>query len=98
MPILAAKMGDTRTNDASLKEGLRRQRGGAIVEVTGRLKRGLGRRDGGFDLAPEVARFVDEEAVGVCEVGEDVLFEAEDLVLLHVVFGGEGVQGLEVFG
>lgn len=61
---------------------------------------GVGRDSGpgGFDLAPEVARFVDEEAVGVCEVGEDVLFEAEDLVLLRVVFGGEGVQGLEVFG
>lgn len=55
---------------------------------------------GSFDLAPEVFCFVDEKAVAVGEVGEDVLFETEDFALLGFFFfgvcGDEG--GFEVIG
>ena len=52
----------------------------------------------GLDLAPEVFGFVDKEAIGVGEIGEDVLLEPEDFVLL-AVFVGIGPPGVfEVFG
>ena len=51
---------------------------------------------GGFDLPPEILGLVHKELSAVGEVGEDVLLEAEDLVLgLLVVVE---VRGLEVLG
>lgn len=40
---------------------------------------------GGLDLAPEVLGFEDVELAAVGEVGEDVLFEADDFVFFAVV-------------
>lgn len=56
-------------------------------------------RTGGLDLAPEVLSFVDEEAVAVSQVGEDVLLQTEDLALLSVlVVSGGDEGGLQVIG
>ena len=56
---------------------------------------------GGFDLAPEVLCLVDEEAVAIREVGEDVLFQTEDFALRRVVVvgvGGGDKRSFEVLG
>lgn len=53
---------------------------------------------GGLDLAPEILGLEHEELFAVGEVGEDVLLEAEDLVLLAVLeLHGRDV-GVEVLG
>ena len=58
--------------------------------------------DGGagrLDLAPEVLGLEDEELAAVCDVGEDVLLEADDGVLLvFFVFLAGVVGGVEVLG
>lgn len=51
---------------------------------------------GGLDLAPEVLGLVDEEAVAVREIGQDVLLQTQDLALLFVLGGDE--RRLQVFG
>lgn len=56
-------------------------------------------RTSGLDLAPEVLGFVDEEAVAVSQIGEDVLLQTEDLALLSVlVVSGGDEGGLQVVG
>ena len=79
--------------------------GGGLGDFGGLLLEGLQQvqcicRDGGasgFDLAPEVLGLEHEEAVAIGEVGEDVLFEAEDFVGL-VIVGVLHVGVLEIFG
>lgn len=67
-----------------------------LLEVQGVGRHG---RAGGLDLAPEVLGFVDEEAVAVGEIGEDVLLQTEDLALLGVlVVSGGDEGGLQVVG
>lgn len=55
-------------------------------------------RASSLDLSPEVLSFVNEEAVAVGQVGEDVLLEAEDLALLAVLVVSGDKGGLEVIG
>lgn len=53
-------------------------------------------RASGLNLSPEILGLMDEEPVAVRQVGEDVLFQAEDLALLRLLVGGnEG--SLQVF-
>lgn len=52
----------------------------------------------GFDLAPEIFGLVHEEAVAVCQVGEDVLFESEDFGFLALFVLVDDVVGFEVVG
>jgi hypothetical protein len=52
---------------------------------------------GGLDLTPEVLGFVDEEAVAVSQIGEDILFQTKDLALRGVfVVCGSDEGGLQV--
>lgn len=54
---------------------------------------------GGLDLAPEVLGLVDEELLVVGELAENVLLEADDLLVVLVVVGVGGDEaGLEVVG
>lgn len=56
-------------------------------------------RPGRLDLSPEVLGLVDEEAVAVGQVGEDVLLQAEDLTALALlVVCRRRDEGVEVFG
>ena len=62
---------------------------------------GVGRysRAGGLDLAPEVLGFVNEEAVAVSQVRENILLQTEDLALLSVLVVSVGDEGgLQVIG
>lgn len=65
-----------------------------LLEVQGIGRNG---RTGGLDLAPEVLSLVNEEAVAVSEIRQNVLLQAEHLALLGIlVIGDEG--GLKVIG
>lgn len=61
-----------------------------LLEVQGVGRHG---RAGGLDLAPEVLSFVDEEAVAIGQIREDVLLQTEDLALLDVLVVPGGHEG-----
>lgn len=74
---------------------------GGLCELFGAGLEGLGEVEGvggdggasGFDLAPEVLGLEDEELPAVGDVGEDILFETDDGVLLVFLLVLAGVVG-----
>ena len=56
------------------------------------------RRARRLDLAPEIFRLEDEELAAIREIGQDVLLETDDFVLLAIVVVIVVAGGREVYG